>query len=303
MKVDFADTFAAPQVRPATRRFTVFGETDRLSDVLLCPPSHLAPVPCCSKTRESMRSGFALSAETALREHRALHETLSARGVACHILPPSPDLPDLCFTRDAAVATPWGPVALNPALAHRAPEVDHVVAALERLGAGPVARIRQGHIEGGDVCVARPGLLILGLSGERTDEAGAGSFAAPFVQAGWDVVTCPLDPHFLHLDTLFCMLDPGRALACVDVLDEGFLSAMAARGIALVPISYKESRDLGGNVLSLDGRTILTSASHPRIAAALRRHGYAVIELEISQFAACGGGLHCLTMPLARIAG
>ncbi len=45
--------------------------------------------------------------------------------------------------------------------------------------ARPVRRIREGRIEGGDICLARRGLLILGISGERTDEAGAMPLRSP----------------------------------------------------------------------------------------------------------------------------
>lgn len=300
MKIDFADRLSAPFTEPAYKRFSVWSESDPLAEVLLCRPSHLAPVPCCSKTKESVRNGFSLSTGLALRQHDALHDALASRGIACRFMPAAAGMPDLCFTRDAAVTTPWGIVGLNPAKPHRRPEVDHVAAVLSRLGGRPISRIQGGHIEGGDICVARPGLLILGVSGDRTDEAGAAEFAAPFLRDGWEVVHCPLDPHFLHLDTVFCMLDRRLALACKDVLDEDFLQAVAARGIELIQVSYKEARNLAGNVVSLDGKTILTSAEYPRIAAVLRGAGFEAVEVEISQFAACGGGLHCLTMPLAR---
>ncbi len=301
MKIDFADHLSAPFTQPAVRRFSVWSETDPLSEVLLCRPSHLAPVPCCSKTKESIRSGFSLSTDLALRQHDALHRALTSHGVVCHFAPASAGLPDLCFTRDVAVTTPWGIVALNPAKPHRRPEIDHVAVVLSGMDGSPVSRVRRGHIEGGDICIARPGLLILGVSGDRTDEEGAGEFAAPFRRAGWDVIHCALDPHFLHLDTVFCMLDRQRALACEDVLDDAFLSAIAAHGIELIPVSYKEARNLAGNVVSLDGTTILTSAEYPRIADVLRQEGFEPVEIEISQFAACGGGLHCLTMPMARV--
>lgn len=283
------------------RRFRVAGETGRLTDVLLCPPSYLQPVPCCSVTREILRSGFSTSTTRALTQHRALRDALTGHGVACHMVPPRADLPDLCFTRDVAVTTPWGLVLLNPAMPHRAVEIAHLDAALGRQGIRPVRRVTEGKIEGGDVCVARPGLLILGLSGERTDEAGAAAFAADFHDGGWEVLTCRFDPHFLHLDTLFCMLDAHRALACTDVFDEAFLRDLAVRGIEAIPVSYKESRGLGCNILSLDGRTILMAAGHRRIADRLRESGFDPLEIDVAEFTACGGGLHCLTLPLRRV--
>ena len=150
------------------------------------------------------------------------------------------------------------------------------------------------------MCVARPGLLIVGVSGGRTDPAGADEFAAPFVADGWDVLQCPFDEHFLHLDTIFCMLDETRALACTDVLDDAFLAELDARGIEALPVTYKESRRLGCNVLSLDGRSIVAAVGTPRVAEMMRGHGFTVHELELDELTACGGGVHCLTLPLRR---
>lgn len=304
MKRDFSTGADFPDT--PTLSFTVSGETDRLTDVLLCTPSSLAPVPCCSVTRESMRNGFAVSPDAALAQHAALKDALAIHGVRCHTIAADPELPDACFTRDAGVMTPWGFVALNPASPHRMGEVDHMVAAVERTGARIADRITAGTIEGGDICIARHGLLIVGLSQERTNSAGAEAFAARFRREGWDVLLYPFDPHFLHFDTMFSMLDANTALACTDVLDDAFLADIHARGIRLIPTSYKESRGLGCNVLSLDGRTVLMSGSaggpsRPSVAERVRAAGFTPITLDVSQFAACGGAIHCLTMPLRRV--
>ena len=300
MKLEFLESISGEaRVRPAAR-WQVRGESDRLTDVLLCPPSFLDPVPCCSVTREQVREGFTVCRATALAQHDALRAALEAQGVACHIAPPAADLPDLCFTRDAAVTTPWGMVALNPALPHRRPEADRLLAAAAALGVDPFARITAGTVEGGDVCVARPGLLILGCSGERTNEAGAEALATLFRRFGWDVLVYRYDPHFLHLDTIFCMLDANHALACTDVLSDAFLADLAARGIELIPVTYKEARRLGCNILSIDGSNILMGSGQDRVRGALARAGFTPIEVDISQLTACGGGVHCLTMPLAR---
>ncbi len=301
MKISFEEQgTAAIAGRPVVA--SVRGETDPLTDVVLCSPTFLSPVPCCSVTRERLREGFATSTEQALRQHRSLHDALSAKGVACHLLPAEAAMADLCFTRDIAVTTPWGLVALAPAMPHRSRESDHLARVARRWTAGAIGRIGTGTIEGGDICIARPGLLILGISGERTDEAGAEAFAARFHAEGWDVLTYRYDPHFLHLDTLFCMLDSQHALACTEVLDDALLDAVAARGITVLPVTYKEARRLGCNVLSIDGRTILAGAGTPRVSTMMRDAGFEVIDLDIEQFTACGGGIHCLTMPLARTA-
>lgn len=302
MKLEFCEAAGARDGRaPEIGRWRVEGETCRLTDVVLSPPQFLAPVPCCSVTRESIRKGLTTDQARAGRQHRELQQFLEAQGVSCHLVPPVEGMPDLSFTRDVAVTTPWGPVALNPALEHRRIEVEPFLARAAQAGARPVARITAGTIEGGDVCVARPGLVIIGCSGERTDAPGAEALATLFRHFGWEALLYDYDPHFLHLDTLFCMLDDTTALACVDVLADSFLNALRTHGIEVLPVTYKEARNLGCNILSIDGRTIVVGAGHDRIAAQLRGAGFVTHEIHISEFAACGGGIHCLTMPLRRV--
>ncbi|MDO6414105.1 arginine deiminase family protein [Sphingomonas sp. BIUV-7] len=299
MKLNVFDDIVVP-IHSRDGSPKVIGDTARLREVVLCPPSYLAPVPCCSVTREKLRDGFQTDTELAGRQHRVLQRALERFGVQCHVIPAAPDMPDLSFTRDVAATTPWGLVLLNPAMPHRSIEVEHFSAAIERISGVPARRITDGFIEGGDVCVARPGLLIVGVSGDRTDQRGADAFARLFREQSWEVITYRFDPHFLHLDTIFCMLDDATALACTDVLDNGFLDQLEDRGIKVIPVSYKEARRLGCNVVSIDGKTIFTSDREPRVAEALRQSGYRVETFDISEFSACGGGIHCLTMPLAR---
>lgn len=300
MKITFEHQELGGQAFSTRSHFGVAGETDRLTEVLLCAPDHLAPVPCCSVTQESLRSGFQTSTASALRQHSALQRTLEASGVRCRMIEPNSDMPDLCFTRDSMVTTPWGVVGLRPAMAHREAEAGYVANSASRLSQRPVERVEAGVIEGGDISIARPGLLIVGISGQRTDEAGAEAFSARFRSDGWEVIHYAFDPHFLHLDTIFCMLGPNRALGCVEVLEDDFLELLSVRGIEVLPVSYKEARKLGCNILSIDGQRIIANSATPRVTGMMREAGFDVVELEIDQFTACGGGVHCMTMPLYR---
>lgn len=304
MKVDFGalDGGASVRLRAGGMTSHVAGETDRLTDVILCPPHHLAPVPCCAVTRQNIEQGFATRTDEALRQHAALVSLLERQGVRCHMLAPSADLPDICFTRDIGVSTPWGLVALNPAMPHRQGEVDALLAACRQWDL-PANRVSQGTIEGGDICIAREGLLILGMSGERSSSAGVEAFAAPFRAAGWDVLICPFHADHLHLDTIFCLVDRDEAIACVDLLDADFLRGLGRHGISLLPMPSSMASTLGCNILALGRRHILASAADDHVATTLRQAGYVVHTLDISQFAACGGGIHCLTLPLRRVAG
>lgn len=304
MKVDFEfgrGGFAGQPILPkVTSR--IVSETDRLTDVVLCPPDHLAPVPCCSVTQRSLRDGFSVDPDMALRQHADLLRALRNEDVRCHILGPVPGLPDMCFTRDAAVATPFGLIALNPAMPHRQAEVDALARACQEWQI-PLGRIIGGTIEGGDVCIAREGLLIVGTSGERSNIAGVNGLAAPFRDEGWDVVVCRFDADHLHLDTIFCMVDADQAIACVDLLDPRFVEAIEQRGISILPVPSASCANLGCNILALGHRRIIASANDGLVTDALRGAGYEVLQIDVSQFAACGGGIHCLTLPIRRLAG
>jgi N-dimethylarginine dimethylaminohydrolase len=303
MKIEFgAFESAAPLVFGLEKlRAHILGEADRLTDVILCPPHHLAPVPCCAVTRTKVKQGFTTHTEAALQQHARLVNALQDQGVRCHMLPPSPELPDMCFTRDIGVSTPWGMVVLNPAMPHRQGEVDALLTACQRWDI-PVRRISRGTIEGGDICIAREGLLILGISGERTSLAGVEEFAAPFRLAGWDVLVCPFHADHLHLDTIFCMVNENEAIACVDLLDADFRRALTMHGISVLPMPSSLVSTLGCNILALGEKRILAAATDDVVASTLGEAGYIVQRLDISQFAACGGGIHCLTQPLRRLA-
>jgi N-dimethylarginine dimethylaminohydrolase len=299
MKLEFL-TSVAGFWRPTLSQCRVESEVHRLTDVLLCRPSYLAPVPCCSVTQESLRNGFKVSVTEAVAQHEALQAALERQGVRCHLLPPDEALPDMCFTRDAMVTTPWGVMALRPAALHRQAEAEHALRFVRELGTTPAATLGYGTAEGGDVAVVRPGLVIVGQSGERTDEAGANAVAAIFRARGWDALIYRFDPHFLHLDTQFSMVGKNLALACTDVLDDRFIQQLGVYGIELIPVKYKEARQLGCNVLAIGNGVILSTVANGRVNVVLRERGFTVEELDLDQFTHCGGGVHCLTMPLAR---
>ncbi|UYY76895.1 dimethylarginine dimethylaminohydrolase family protein [Sphingomonas sp. R1] len=302
MKANF-DHLDGPSIslrQPDPVRSFVQAETDRLTEVILCPPHYLAPVPCCAVTRSSLEGGFTSCRSTALEQHAALTGLLRRHGVRCHVLEPSPGMADMCFTRDIGVSTPFGHVVLNPAMPHRRGEVVAHIAALNAARI-PFRQIVRGTIEGGDICVAREGLLLVGISGERSSAAGVEEFATPFRDAGWQVIICPFHFDHLHLDTIFCMVGEQEAIGCIDLLDPAFVNAVRSCGITILPAPATEAGRLGCNILSLGARRVI--ASSEIVATILRASRYLVDLVNISQFAACGGGVHCLTQPLQRLPG
>jgi len=291
-----------PIERPNPRGWGVDSETGRLTRLLLSPPTHLAMVPCNAVTRDSLARGLSSCAASAGAQHRALVARLEAAGVECHIVPPKPGLADLAFTRDSVLMTPWGLVELRPSEPHRRGEPAHLAGALRAFGIESIGAVDEGRVEGGDVCLLRPGLVMIGISGERTDEAGARALGRIFERRGWKALYTRIDPRYLHLDTQFTLVSDHRGVACLETLDPGFAGTMAGLGIDLLPASPGEVDRLEANLLSLGGGRVVAPAGETRINRMLRRLGLEVIEAEIDQFVRCGGGVHCLTMPLGRSA-
>ncbi len=285
---------------PNQRTWGAASEYGRLTDVMLSAPNHLAIVPCNAVSQASIAEGLSTCTLTALAQHRALREALEVAGVACHMVPAHADHPDMSFTRDSSIATPWGLVGARLAEPHRRGETERALAAARRWGVPVLGAVEEGRIEGGDVALVRPGTVAIGWSGARSDAAGAAALARLFEARGWVAITTRIEPRHLHLDCLFGMLDSRRALACAEALEPRFVARMEALGIELIPVSATEVDRLGANVLSLGDGRIVSAAGNERINALLTRLGYRVAALALDQFARCGGGVHCLTMPLAR---
>jgi N-dimethylarginine dimethylaminohydrolase len=294
---DSADYHSEALTKP---RWGVASETGRLTDLLLSAPTHLSMVPCNAVTRQSLADGLSLQPLAAAKQHQGLVAALTRAGVRCHWAPPQPNMTDLVFTRDPVLMSPWGLIELRPAAAHRRAEPSHVAEALAGLGVPYLGRIDEGRIEGGDICLLREGLLLVGCSGSRTDETGARALGAMFERMGWEVIYAPFDPQFLHLDTIFTMLSPDCAVACPGALGSGLGARLGSLGVGIIPATLDEVADLGANLLCLGDKRVLAPAHNGQLNTILGRSGFEVIPVEVDQFTRCGGGLHCLTMPLAR---
>jgi len=288
---------AAPEFGPS---WGASSETDVLTDVLLSAPAHLAMIPCNAVTVASLSQGLLTCRVDAVKQHRAFAAVLEQAGVRCHFASPREGMPDLSFTRDAVLMSPWGVVQLRPGVAHRRLEVDHVASVARALGAPAYARIDHGFIEGGDICLLRDGLVVIGYSGERTNQAGARELGALFAERGWEVVYTRFRPEFLHLDTIMTMVADDCAIIFPEALEASLLVRLRELGVELIPATQEEVTALAANVLSLGGGKVVAARGSGRLAALLEDRGIQVIEVAIDQFTRCGGGPHCLTLPLAR---
>jgi arginine deiminase len=277
--------------------WSIDSETGVLTDVLLCSPEHYRWIETNAIALQTLGSGRPLDAQRLWSQYRELEDTLDQTGVTRHYIEPEPHLPYQVYTRDSSQTTPWGPALTQLALPARRGEVASI---LRFHGSDFWRYCSDGAIEAGDIHIVRPGLVIVGCSGIRTTREGAVQFGRWFEEKGWEVRLQPFPEHFLHLDVLFCMAAEGLAVACIEVLGDEYGNWLKSRGIRVIEATYREVMAMSCNLLALGADRVISPRHSSRINVALRAEGLRVYDPELDLFAAGGGSVHCMTMPLAR---
>ncbi|WP_215755157.1 dimethylarginine dimethylaminohydrolase family protein [Acetobacter sp. P5B1] len=280
-------------------RWFIDSETGELADVLLCPPEYYQWIPSNDIAIQTMANGGTIDRTALTEQFGELVSSLKGADVSCHFLKPHPDMPYQVYTRDSSQTTPFGTVVTRLMRKERVAEEGEIRSfyAPDEIWKS----CTKGHIEGGDIHIIRPGLLAVGVSGGRTDEAGAAEFISWFEEAGWACRMIRFPEHFLHLDVIFTMVAENLAIAAVDCLADEDLDWFKANGIRLLPVTYKEAmRDMGCNVLALGKGRVISPHHSTRINSVLRAEGLTVFDPKLDQFSRGGGSVHCMTMPLRR---
>ncbi|QEN03427.1 arginine deiminase [Thiospirochaeta perfilievii] len=192
-------------------------------------------------------------------------------------------------------------------------------------------------IEGGDILVLSEKAIAVGCSARTSPEAIEVLAENLFkVESGIRevlVIEIPVKRAYMHLDTVFTMLDINKFTIFPEIKDELkiFKITPALKGIGLLKITPKDSlRTALNEALDRDDVQILHSGGHDKITAAreqwndstntlavapgtvvtyrrnkasnetLRNNGIEVIEIEGSELVRGRGGPRCMSMPLRR---
>ncbi|GBQ66235.1 amidinotransferase [Ameyamaea chiangmaiensis NBRC 103196] len=275
-------------------------EIGTLQDVLLCPPTYYRWIPSNDIAIQTMEDGVQQDQALIEQQFAQLTDALRGADVTCHFLTPDPDMPYQVYTRDSSQTTPFGTTVTRMFRPERQGERGPIRAFY---GDDQIARtFETGFVEGGDIHIIRPGLVVVGATRTRTTPEGAQAFLRWFEEQGWTTRIIRFSDHFLHLDVIFSMVAENLALACLDALPDEDIAWLRAQGIRLLPVSYKEViRDMGCNVLALGEGRVISPRHSTRINAVLRAEGLTVLDPELDQFSQGGGSVHCMTMPLRRV--
>lgn len=108
-----------------------------------------------------------------------------------------------------------------------------------------------------------------------------------------------VDARFYHLDMAFCPLNNGSLLYYPGAFDrpsrELIVSKFAAQD--LIAVADADARRFVCNAVNIDGK-LITNAASDDARRRIGKAGYAVIEIDVSEFIKAGGACKCLSMEI-----
>jgi dimethylargininase len=226
--------------------------------------------------------------EKALRQHALYCQALQQCGLELTRLEADAAFPDSTFVEDTAVLTPQAAILTRPGARSREGEVVSTERALRHVYARFHAIAAPGAVDGGDVCEA-DGHFFIGVS-ERTNEQGAHQLAGFLAQEGFTSMLVDIRgiDGILHLKSGISYLGDNRL-----VLIDAFVGNPAFNGYEIVVVEPEEN--YAANFLRINDRVIV-SAGHPQFEATVRKFGYPVVALDMSEFQKMDGALSCLSL-------
>jgi N-dimethylarginine dimethylaminohydrolase len=284
----------------AEQPWGVDSEYGRLQDVLVCRPENFRWLATSAISRATLDSGRTFDGSLAATQHAALVEAYETAGVKIHFLDPDPALPYQVFTRDSSTMGPKGTVVTQPAQWWRRGEYAPVIRFHQEAEIPIRGMVTAGSLEGGDVMIVEPGVVLIGAGETRTQEVAATQLAEWFREDGWEARVQPIPERYVHIDVLVAVLGEKLAAVCSEVLPAAAVQWLRDKGFDLIDVSEEQAFTLGVNAISMGGDRVISAAGAAELNDALRARGLEVVEIDLSMFTLGGGGPHCLSQALRR---
>ena len=293
----------SPVIKPVD--WGINSEVGRLRDIILCAPDYWGiDKNANAVVKAAVARGVEFDVETAKQQHRNFVSAFEREGIVVRWLPQLKSQISQTYTRDSSFMTPWGIVVCQMQAECRRGEYAAVIEFCREHNVPIWKTVTEGTVEGGDVHVAKPGKLLIGYSEVRTTRNGAMQVLDWFAEKGWAGKLVPINPDFLHLDLLFCMVDSDTAIMCTDGFSrEQFDEIVDFLEIKnVVRANYNQAMKLLCNVLALGNRKVIMhqDGDNADLVRQLGKYGYEAIEVDLSSFTSDGGGPHCLAMSYRR---
>jgi len=288
----------------AGKKWGINNDYAPLHDVLLGRPEFYQWVeagPMIGRTMANAhKTGVKFDLQLAMAQHQEMVSIFEENGVSCHFLRADESLHRNFFARDSSCMTPWGALICHMQLKVRRADYVTAIEFYQQNDIPIWQYATAGHFEGGDFVILEPGRVLIGYSGERSEQAGAEQVAAMVRAQGWEVIVAPISREFIHMDGLVVPLAEKQLVACVDALEDWVVEQLHGWGFQLVDVAYREAKNLGVNLVALGNDKVLSMKGADELNAKMRALGFTVFDPDLSMFTLGGGGVHCLSQALCR---
>lgn len=278
---------------PTNRNVFCQSEYDTLKRVILCQPQYMTIRQVINETQEQFKNE-GIHIERALQQHAEFVKTLQTYEIDVVLLPYHQKFPEQVFTRDIGFTLGETIFVANMATDVRAGEENVLKQWLEDEVIS-YFNLVEDHIEGGDVIIDCDTIYV-GLS-SRTDQATADHLQR--LLPNFNVIAIPFTEKYLHLDCVFNVVSPDVALIYPEALTHKDIELFGSR-YDLIEVSEEEQFQLGTNVLGIGNKRVLSLPVNKHVNDQLRKRGFEVIEVDITEIIKSGGSFRCCTLPLLR---
>jgi dimethylargininase len=218
-------------------------------------------------------------------QHGKYCEVLRGLGVDVVEIAPDDRYPDCCFVEDPILVVDEYAVVTSMGATSRRGEGEALCKALSGRGKKVVEIKGPGTLEGGDV-VRIGDKILVGLTG-RTNREGVEELGAILGRDRYEIVALEV-PDALHLKSVCAYLGDDHV-----VLAPGYLDEPVFANYERIEVAARDT--YSANCIALNGAVIMAEG-FPEVAAKIADAGFKTIELPMSEFCKCDGGLSCLSV-------
>jgi N-dimethylarginine dimethylaminohydrolase len=256
---------------------------------LMCRPDHFTVEYAINPW---MDPGAGADREVAIRQWEGLKAAYEELGHTVSLIEPVEGLPDMVFAANGALVVDGRAYGAKFAFPQRGPEGP----AYLRWFAEQGYEVREpGHVNEGEGDFLTLDDVVLAGTGFRTD-LSAHLEAQEFL--GRPVISLRLvDPRFYHLDTALFPLDGRNVAYYPAAFSEGSRALLGRMFPDAILASARDAEVLGLNAVS-DGTHVVVNYEATDLQLELKRRGYEVIPVELSELRKAGGGPKCCTLEI-----
>ena len=220
----------------------------------------------------------------AVAEHTAYERCLADLGARVISLPALDSHPDAVFVEDPAIVLDEVAVITTMGCESRRGERETLAAAIAPFR--PLIHMRDpAKLEGGDVM--RIGRHVFAGLSARTDAAGVSQLADELAPFGYEVHSVELR-GCLHLKSACCCIGED----CI-LINRAWVDTAQFAGYRLIDVA--ETEPGAANALRVADTVVMPNA-YPATAALLRREGFRVAELEMTELMKAESGVTCSSL-------